>query len=161
LFCFEAKFFGQHCSFQEELAFGSMEPQGTIFCAQMQIRILDILLDEIYSSEEYFLERSRVLIRKAGVLRSSGMKNISNCLEFLSKSISLLAVSLNHLIQFLIYPEKEYLRLIFIHQISKTSLRIYLKEIQLRSINWLLHTACMHIALRRAMMTRRKAMMIR
>ncbi|CAD6335384.1 unnamed protein product [Miscanthus lutarioriparius] len=64
----KAKFFGQHCSSQEELAFGSMEPQ-----------------------EEYFLERSRVLIRKAGVLRSSGMQNISSCLEFLSKAILLLA----------------------------------------------------------------------
>jgi hypothetical protein len=52
------------------------------------------------------LERSRVLIKKAGVLRSSGMENISSCLESLSKAISLLVVGLNHLMQFLMYPEK-------------------------------------------------------
>nr|TKW23443.1 hypothetical protein SEVIR_4G292500v2 [Setaria viridis] len=75
---------------QEELAFGSTEPRGAIFCAQMQTRIIDILLDEMYSPEEYFLERSRVLVRKAGVLRSSGMQNISSCLESLSEAISLL-----------------------------------------------------------------------
>ncbi|XP_022681893.1 separase [Setaria italica] len=75
---------------KEELAFGSTEPRGTIFCAQMQTRIIDILLDEMYSPEEYFLERSRVLVRKAGVLRSSGMQNISSCLESLSEAISLL-----------------------------------------------------------------------
>lgn len=86
-----------------------MEPRGTIFCTQMQTRILDILLDEIYFSEECFLERSRVLIRKACVLRSSGMQNINSCLESLSKAISLLAVGLNHLMQFLIYSGKRYL----------------------------------------------------
>lgn len=96
----------QHCSFQEELAFGSTEPRGTIFCAQMQTRIIDILLDEMYSPEEYFLERSRVLVRKAGVLRSSGMQNISSCLESLSEAISLLLVSLNPLMHFIIYTEK-------------------------------------------------------
>ena len=52
------------------------------------------------------LERSRVLIKKTGVLRSSGMENISSCLESLSKAVSLLVVGLNHLMQFLMYPEK-------------------------------------------------------
>lgn len=74
-----------------------MESRGTIFCAQMQTRIIDILLDEIYCSEECFLERSRVLIRKAGVLRSSGMQNISCCLESLSEAVSLLVVGFKSL----------------------------------------------------------------
>ena len=51
------------------------------------------------------LERSRVLIRKAGVLRSIGLENISSGLESLSKAISLLVVGLNHLMQFIMYPE--------------------------------------------------------
>ncbi|KAG8072566.1 hypothetical protein GUJ93_ZPchr0006g41913 [Zizania palustris] len=75
---------------QELLAYGLIESRGTMFCVQMQTRIIDILLNKIYCSKEYYLERSRVLVRKAHTLRASGMQSISSCLESLSEAISLL-----------------------------------------------------------------------
>ncbi|KAL6912053.1 hypothetical protein ACP4OV_000858 [Aristida adscensionis] len=75
---------------QELLVYGLMDSRGIGFCAEMQMRIISVLLDEIYCSNEYCLERSRVLVRKAGVLRSSGVRNINNCLASLSEAIFLL-----------------------------------------------------------------------
>ncbi|EMS65712.1 Separin [Triticum urartu] len=73
---------------KELLAYG--ESRVTMLCANMQHRIVDILLNEIYCSKEYYLDRSKVLVRKACILRGSGVQNISNCLESLSEAISLL-----------------------------------------------------------------------
>ncbi|TVU28695.1 hypothetical protein EJB05_20225, partial [Eragrostis curvula] len=81
---------------QELLSYGLIEALDTTFCAKMQMRIVDILLDEIYCSKEYYLERSRVLVRKAGAFRVSGVKHIHNCLECLSEAISLLDSSHNN-----------------------------------------------------------------
>ena len=75
---------------QELLAYGAMESRATMLCANMQNRIIDILLNEIYCSKEYYLDRSKVLVRKARILRASGVQNISSCLESLSEAISLL-----------------------------------------------------------------------
>ncbi|CAL4967209.1 unnamed protein product [Urochloa decumbens] len=75
---------------EELLAYGLMETRGSTFCAEMQIRVIDVLLDEIYYSEEHCLERSRFLVRKAGALRACGVQNIERCLDSLSEAISLL-----------------------------------------------------------------------
>ncbi|XP_014756517.1 separase isoform X2 [Brachypodium distachyon] len=75
---------------QELLAYGVMESHATVLCAQMQNMIIDILLNELYCSKGYYLERSRVLVRKARVLRASGVQKISSCIESLSEAISLL-----------------------------------------------------------------------
>ncbi|KAJ1281207.1 hypothetical protein BS78_04G290200 [Paspalum vaginatum] len=75
---------------QELLLYGTMEARGPKFCAKMQTRIIDVLLAEIYCSKEHCLERSRVLVRKAGVLRASGVGNLKDCLESLSEAIFLL-----------------------------------------------------------------------
>ncbi|KAF0931269.1 hypothetical protein E2562_002616 [Oryza meyeriana var. granulata] len=75
---------------QELLAYALVESRGTMFCAEMQKRIIDILLNKIYCSKEYYLERSRILVRKARVLRASGVQSIGSCLDSLSEAISLL-----------------------------------------------------------------------
>jgi separase len=75
---------------QELLAYALVESRGTMFCVEMQKRITNILLNKIYCSKEYYLERSRVLVRKARVLRTCGVQSISSCLESLSEAISLL-----------------------------------------------------------------------
>ena len=97
---------GKHYILQELLAYGLTEAQSTEFCSKMQIRIIDVLLHKIYCSKEHFLERSRVLLRKAGALRASGVENIKSCLESLHDAISLL-VSLDPILPFLIYKERE------------------------------------------------------
>uniref|UniRef100_A0ACD5YX29 Uncharacterized protein n=1 Tax=Avena sativa TaxID=4498 RepID=A0ACD5YX29_AVESA len=75
---------------QELLAYGAMESRAAMLCANMQNRIIDILLNEIYCSKEYYLDRSKMLVRKARALRASGVQNISSCLKSLSEAISLL-----------------------------------------------------------------------
>uniref|UniRef100_A0A0D9VLJ7 Separase n=1 Tax=Leersia perrieri TaxID=77586 RepID=A0A0D9VLJ7_9ORYZ len=75
---------------QELLAYALVESRGTMLCVEMQKKIIDILLNKIYCSKENYLERSRVLVRKARVLRASGVQSISSCLESLSEAISLL-----------------------------------------------------------------------
>jgi separase len=80
----------KHYLLQELLAYGLMEARNKTFCAKMQMRIIDILFNELYCSKEYNLERSRVLVRKAGALRASGVKHIHSCLKYLSEAISLL-----------------------------------------------------------------------
>jgi separase len=79
-----------HWFLQELLAYGAMESRATMLCENMQNRIIDILLNEIYCSKEYYLDRSKVLVRKARIFRASGMQNISSCLDSLSVAISLL-----------------------------------------------------------------------
>ncbi|XP_039791546.1 separase-like isoform X3 [Panicum virgatum] len=75
---------------KELLAYGLMETRGSKFSTEMQIRVIDVLLDKIYYSEEHCLQRSRFLVRKAGALRACGVQNIESCLKSLSEAISLL-----------------------------------------------------------------------
>uniref|UniRef100_J3LHH6 separase n=1 Tax=Oryza brachyantha TaxID=4533 RepID=J3LHH6_ORYBR len=79
---------------QELLAYALVESRGTMLCVKMQKRIIDILLNKLYCSTEHYLERSRVLVKKARVLRASGVQSISSCLESLSEAISLLEANL-------------------------------------------------------------------
>ena len=108
-----------------------METRGSKFSAEMQIRVIDVLLDKIYYLEEHCLQRSRFLVRKAGALRACGVQNIESCLKSLSEAISLL-VSSNLILPFLFsFSQKGISRLIFLHQTSKPSQRIHLKATQL------------------------------
>lgn len=93
------------CLLKELLAYGLMEARGSVFSAEMQTRVITILLDEIYCSKEHFRERSRILVRKAGTLRARGVEEISSCLDTLSEAISLL-VSFNLILPFVIFKEK-------------------------------------------------------
>lgn len=138
---------GNHCILQELLAYGLTEARSIEFCSKMQIRIIDVLLHKIYCTKEHFLERSRVLIRKAGALRASGVENIKNCLESLRDAISLL-VSLDHILPFVIYKEGRY-RLMFVHLTSKRSHMIQLVPTLLQTISWPLRTVCMRSVLRK------------
>lgn len=80
---------------EQELLAYTMESRATMLCANMQNKVIDILLNKIYCSEEYYLERSKVLVRKARMLRASGVQNISSCLKSLSEAVSLLRVLLD------------------------------------------------------------------
>ena len=105
-----------------------METRGSKFSAEMQIRVIDVLLDKIYYLEEHCLQRSRFLVRKAGALRACGVQNIESCLESLSEAISLL-VSLKAASSQVFHIAIPLL--IFLHQTSKPSQRIHLKATQL------------------------------
>ncbi|XP_072953682.1 separase isoform X1 [Typha angustifolia] len=75
---------------QELLAYGLMEARNPILSKKMQLKIIAILLNDLYVSKDYKLEKSRVLIRKARALRACGLDGLSSSLECLSEAISLL-----------------------------------------------------------------------
>jgi hypothetical protein len=121
---------------QELLAYGETKSRVTMLCANMQNRIIDILLNEIYCSEEYYVDRSKVLVRKARILRASGVENISSCLESLSEAISLLVSPPSPPccplpVLFSYVYRKDYLGLIFLHETSEASYWIHLEAMRL------------------------------
>jgi hypothetical protein len=149
-----------HWFLQELFAYGAMKSRATMLCANMQNRIIHILLNEIYCSKEYYLDRSKVLVRKARALRASGVQNISSCLVCLSDAISLLVT---HPLPSLLHPScpislclpQGRSKIHFFSYWTRKVYWIHLKAMRLLSMNWLLRTACMHIVPRRPIMARR------
>lgn len=60
------------------------------FCIRMRTKIIDILLEDIYNTEESNLEKSRILIEKAKVLRAHGLERVKECMQCLEAAISTL-----------------------------------------------------------------------
>lgn len=56
----------------------------------MQIKIADILLKDVYVTEDMHIERARILIWKARMTRASGTEHLDDCIRFLSEAISIL-----------------------------------------------------------------------
>ena len=57
---------------------------------QMRIEIADILLKNVYVTEDMHIERATVLIWKARMARASGTEHLVYCIRFLSEAISIL-----------------------------------------------------------------------
>ncbi|KAG8650212.1 hypothetical protein MANES_07G013200v8 [Manihot esculenta] len=75
---------------QELLAYEGM---GTIYpelCQQKQIKIIDILLQDIYFTQDCYLERSRILLQKGRALRASGFEGLTGCIQCVSEAISII-----------------------------------------------------------------------
>ncbi|WOL20055.1 hypothetical protein Cni_G28857 [Canna indica] len=75
---------------QERTAYELMESRNPNFCQEMELKVMNILLDDVYTSKDYNLQRSRILIRKGRTFRARGTEGLSKCLECLSEAISLL-----------------------------------------------------------------------
>ncbi|KAJ3678269.1 hypothetical protein LUZ60_002072 [Juncus effusus] len=75
---------------QELLAYALVERQFPNFCIKMQENVSEVLLNELYSSDNYRVERSRVLVSKARFKRAGGSGGLKDCLKCLSDAISLL-----------------------------------------------------------------------
>lgn len=66
---------------------------GTIYpelCQQKQIKIIDILLQDIYFTQDCYLERSRILLQKGRALRASGFEGLTGCIQCVSEAISII-----------------------------------------------------------------------
>lgn len=61
---------------------------------QTRIKIADILLKDVYVTEDMHIERARILIWKARMTRTSGTEHLTECICFLSEAISLLVYDL-------------------------------------------------------------------
>jgi len=59
-------------------------------CQRMQIKIIDILLQDFYFTQDCYLERSRILLKKGRSLRTSGHEGLTDCIRCLSEAISII-----------------------------------------------------------------------
>ncbi|XP_010908769.2 separase isoform X2 [Elaeis guineensis] len=75
---------------QELIAYGMMEARYPDICQKMQLKVVDILLNEVYTTKDYYMQRSRIFVRKGKVIRGCGVEGLSRCIECLSEAISLL-----------------------------------------------------------------------
>ncbi|KAF9608453.1 hypothetical protein IFM89_009819 [Coptis chinensis] len=73
---------------QELLAYEEMEAQNMNLCQGMQLKIVEILLRNIYATED--LEKARTLIKKGRLVMTHGIKGLSKCIKCLSEAISIL-----------------------------------------------------------------------
>ncbi|CAH2078208.1 unnamed protein product [Thlaspi arvense] len=73
---------------QELLAY---EPLRSNLGQQTQIKIADILLKDVYVTEDMHIDRARILIWKARMTRTSGTEHLTDCIRFLSEAISILS----------------------------------------------------------------------
>lgn len=58
------------------------------FCQQMQMKIIGILLKDVYITPESCLQKSRILVRKGRALRVCGIEGLKDCIQCLSDSLS-------------------------------------------------------------------------
>lgn len=75
---------------QELLAYDRVLPLRSNLGQQTRIKITDILLKDVYVTEDMHIERARILIWKAQMTRTSGTEHITECICFLSEAISIL-----------------------------------------------------------------------
>ncbi|GAB2265099.1 hypothetical protein Dimus_000166 [Dionaea muscipula] len=72
---------------QELIAYQEMSATLPTFCQNMQRRIVDILLDDIYVSQSSWFQRADALIKKAMILRTCGIEGLEECIWCLSEAI--------------------------------------------------------------------------
>ncbi|XP_077213689.1 separase isoform X2 [Tasmannia lanceolata] len=75
---------------QELLSYAEMKVRNPSLCQRMQLKVINILLEDTYVSKDYFLQRSRVLVRKGKILRACGFDGLNDCIQCLSEAISVL-----------------------------------------------------------------------
>lgn len=75
---------------QELLAYEEFNSKYPNLCQMMPLRLMDMLLTEVYVTDEYVLHRSKILVKKGRALRTCGVDGLNNSLQCLSEAISLL-----------------------------------------------------------------------
>ncbi|KAI3778004.1 hypothetical protein L2E82_06951 [Cichorium intybus] len=77
---------------EEELqAYKELESLYPTLCKTMQMTIINILLDDIYTTKDSWLQRSRILIAKGRVSRAYGVEGLNDCIKYLSEAISIMS----------------------------------------------------------------------
>ncbi|KAK9095991.1 hypothetical protein Sjap_021488 [Stephania japonica] len=76
---------------QELLAYEEMESHSSL-CQKMQLKIINILLLNIYVSKDYYLQKSLLLIKKGRIFRAQGFERLTDCIRCLSDAISILVI---------------------------------------------------------------------
>ncbi|CAI9287139.1 unnamed protein product [Lactuca saligna] len=76
---------------QELEAYKEMKFLNPTLCKTMQMTITNILLEEIYSTKDNCLQKSRILIANARESRAHGVEGLNDCSKYLSEAISLMS----------------------------------------------------------------------
>lgn len=75
---------------QELLAYLEMNHGYPDFCQAMQIKVIDLLMQDVYTTENSPLWKARILIRKGRALRANGIEALKDCILCLSEAISIM-----------------------------------------------------------------------
>ncbi|XP_022748574.1 separase isoform X3 [Durio zibethinus] len=75
---------------QELLAYQEMNHGYPDFCQGMQIKVIDLLMQDVYATEDSPLQKARILIRKGRALRANGIEALKDCMRCLSEAISIM-----------------------------------------------------------------------
>lgn len=67
-----------------------MEARSPDLCIKMQLKITSILLQDVYTTRNYYLQKSILLINQGRLLRASGIDGLKSCIECLSEAIKML-----------------------------------------------------------------------
>ncbi|KAF8019982.1 hypothetical protein BT93_G0618 [Corymbia citriodora subsp. variegata] len=73
---------------QELLAYEEINSSNPDLCSRMQLKIIDELLQEIYSAEASCFQKARLLIKKGRILKCRGREGLNSCIQCLSEAIS-------------------------------------------------------------------------
>ncbi|XVE94021.1 hypothetical protein REPUB_Repub01dG0244400 [Reevesia pubescens] len=75
---------------QELLAYQEMNHAYPDFCQGMQIKVIDLLMQDVFATEDSPLQKARILIRKGRALRANGIEALKDCFQCLSEAISIM-----------------------------------------------------------------------
>ena len=79
---------------QELLAYEEMKELSSELCQKMQMRLFNILLQDVYITKDSHLEKSRILIKKGKALRACGTEGLKDCIDCFSEAISAIVSSI-------------------------------------------------------------------
>ncbi|XP_073049001.1 separase isoform X1 [Primulina eburnea] len=75
---------------EELLAYEENSHLNPRLCHTMRMKIIEVLLKEIYVTKDHNLEKSRLLIEKGRVIRALGLECLEECTKCLSSAITIL-----------------------------------------------------------------------
>ncbi|KAL0384542.1 UNVERIFIED_CONTAM: Separase [Sesamum radiatum] len=75
---------------EELLAYNERSYLNPRYCLRMRMRIIDVLLEEVYITNGSNVKKSKILIEKAKFLRANGLARLDECIQCLSNAISTL-----------------------------------------------------------------------
>ncbi|KAK4739682.1 hypothetical protein R3W88_003379 [Solanum pinnatisectum] len=79
---------------QELMAYRDLNVRNPRLCQEMCLKIIALLLQEVYVSKDSYLQRCRSLIVKGEVLRARGFQYLKDCIQCLSEAIATVESSL-------------------------------------------------------------------
>ncbi|XP_056159390.1 separase isoform X2 [Syzygium oleosum] len=73
---------------QELLAYEEINSSNPELCSRMQMKIIDVLLQEIYFAKASCFQKAKLLIKKGRILKCRGREGLNSCIQCLSEAIS-------------------------------------------------------------------------